>query len=101
MKFPEVDFRELAVLAHNSEKQLGLPVTALCALGPDSSSGLALELCGKRRSYQVRITPQDGVTLSTGQTGGQSKQVFYHSDFDHRIAGELFRTIKAQEKNNG
>lgn len=93
-------FRELAILGRHCEAQLRLSVTSVSALGPDSASGVRLELRGQRgRSYQVRVSPYDGVSLEAGPFGGPPRQVFRHHSFDHASAGELFRTIKAQEKN--
>jgi hypothetical protein len=98
----EASFRELAILGRHCEDELGLSVTSVSPLGPDSASGVRLELRGKRGSYQVRVSPYDGVSLEAGSSfDGSSRQVFRNNSFDHMVAGRLFRIIKAEEKNNG
>lgn len=95
---PEADFRELTILAHHCEGQLGLKTAAFSALGPDSASGVRLELSGKHNSYQVRVSPLGGVSLDARPISGQMQQVFGNQTFGHAIGGQLFNLIKAQEK---
>ena|SRR5258708_7469171 len=93
---PEADFRELTVLARHCATELGLSVTALSALGLIGRNGVRLGLSGQRFSYSVVLSPS-GVYLESGPVGSQPRQVFRNQSFDHGIAGQLFRTIQAQE----
>jgi hypothetical protein len=91
----EPDFRELIILAHHCEKELGLSMTAL---SPDPASGVRLELSGGKRgaAYQVRVSPLGEVSLSS--TGAQPRQLFRNGTFSHLVMGQLFRAIKTEEK---
>lgn len=89
-------FRELAILGRHCEAELGLSITGCCALGPNGRKGVRLSLCGKR-AYSVLLSPT-AVSLEAGPIGGQPRQVFRNNSFDHRSAGQLFRTIEREEK---
>jgi hypothetical protein len=92
----EASFRELTILGHHCEKELGLSITSLGALGPNGRKGVRLSLSGKR-AYSVLLSPL-AVSLESGPIGGQPRQVFRNNSFDHPVAGQLFKTIETQEK---
>lgn len=93
----EPDFRELALLARNCEKQLGLSTVSLSPLGTGGRSGVRLSLSGQRFSYSAVLSPS-GVHMESVPLGSQPRQVFRQKNFNHLVAGQLFRAIETEEK---
>jgi hypothetical protein len=92
----EAEFKELALLALNCEKHLGLSVSDLSTLGPNGRKGVRLSLSGNY-AYAIILSPS-AMYLESGPIGSQPRLVFRNQAFNHLVAGQLFRTIEAQEK---